>query len=88
MAKKRDYKREYNRYQGTPEQKKRRAARGRARYAMEKKGRVKLGDSTKDVIHKDGNPTNNSPSNLGVQRKGLNRSFARTKTGGKVNATD
>jgi hypothetical protein len=34
---KRDYRKEYDEYHGTPEQKKRRAARNRARYAAEKR---------------------------------------------------
>ena len=63
---KRDYKKEYREYQGTEEQKKRRAARGRARYKMEKAGRVKKGQ---DVDHKDGNPNNNSMSNLRAASK-------------------
>lgn len=80
MAKKRDYKREYNRYQGTPEQKKRRAARGRSRYKMIKAGKLRVGDG-KDLDHKDHNPSNMSSSNLRIQPKGINRSFARTSSG-------
>lgn len=61
QKRKRNYKKEYKDYHGTSEQKKRRAARGRARYEMEKKGKVKKGQ---EVEHKDGNPNNNKPSNL------------------------
>lgn len=79
---KRDYKKEYANYQGSPEQKKKRASRGRARYSMMKKGKVRLHDG-KDVDHKDTNANNNSASNLRVQSKSENRSYARTKTAGK-----
>jgi hypothetical protein len=63
MAYKRDYKKEYENYDGTEKVKKRRAARNKARRYMERNGRVHKGDG-KDVDHKDGNPHNNSPSNL------------------------
>jgi hypothetical protein len=63
-------------YNSKPEQKERRAARGRARYEMEKKGLVRKGDG-KDIDHKDGNPQNNSPSNLRVQTDNKNRSMNR-----------
>jgi len=69
----RDYKKEYRDYHGKPEQKKNRAARGRARYQMEKDGRVKKGDG-KDVHHRDGNPNNNRRSNLTTTSKSYNRS--------------
>lgn len=78
----RDYKKEYQNYQGSEEQKKRRASRGRARYALMKKGRVRLHDG-KDVDHKNTNPNDNSASNLRVQSKSENRSFPRTKNAGK-----
>lgn len=80
----RDYKSEYKNYQGSEEQKSRRAARGRARYALMKKGKVRIGDN-KDVAHKNDNPNNNSESNLAVQSKSTNRSFARTKGAGMKN---
>lgn len=72
----RNYKLEYERYQGTPEQIKRRASRNAARREMEKKGLVHKGDG-KDVDHKSTNPLNNSLSNLRVVSKSTNRSFAR-----------
>jgi hypothetical protein len=56
MAYKRDYKKEYENYDGTEKVKKRRAARNKARRYMERNGRVHKGDG-KDVDHKDGNPT-------------------------------
>lgn len=74
-------------YNSKPEQVKRRMARNRARYAMIKSGKAKKGDG-KDVAHKDGNPNNNSRSNLAVQSKRANRSFPRTRNGGKKNPRD
>lgn len=78
----RDYKQE-GKYESTPSQKAKRASRGRARYKLMKKGRVRIGDGL-DVDHKDTNANNNSNSNLRVQTKGTNRSFKRNKTGGKA----
>lgn len=46
----RDYKKEYNDYHGSEEQKKRRAERNRARRKAEREGRVKKGDD-KEVHH-------------------------------------
>ena len=69
----RDYVKEYRNYQGTETQKKNRASRNKARRLLIKTGRVKKGDG-KDVDHKDGNPQNNSRSNLKVTSKGYNRS--------------
>jgi len=74
--KKRDYKREYETYQGTDKQKKRRAKRNKVRRQALKEGRVKLGDGM-DIDHKDSNPNNNSKSNLRVQSKSANRSYSR-----------
>lgn len=81
----RNYKKEYANYHGSEKQKRRRAARGRARYALEKAGVAKKGDG-KDVHHKDGNPENNSRSNLSVQSKSKNRSFARNSKAQKARA--
>ncbi len=50
VKRKRDYKKEYRDYQGTPEQKKRRAARNAARRQAMKEGRVHKGDG-KEVDH-------------------------------------
>lgn len=50
MAKKRNYRKEYDDYQGTPEQIKRRAQRNAARRAAAKKGLVHKGDG-KEVDH-------------------------------------
>lgn len=61
-------------YQSSPEQKANRAARGRARYEMEKKGKVKKGDG-KDVAHEKplSEGGSNSASNLKVQSIKKNR---------------
>jgi len=79
----RDYRKEYDNYQGSAAQKKRRAGRNKVRRAAERAGLVSKGDN-KDIHHKDGNPTNSSPSNLAVQNKSKNRSFARTATARKA----
>ena len=47
---KRDYRKEYDDYHGTPAQKKRRADRNRARRQAERKGRVHKGDG-KELDH-------------------------------------
>ena len=81
-VKKRNYKKEYANYQGTEEQKKKRAKRNAARRKAEKAGKVRKGDG-KDVHHTTGNPMNNKK--LAVKPKSKNRSFARTKTARKKN---
>lgn len=75
----RNYRKEYDNYQGKPSQIKRRSSRNKARRKMEKAGKASKGDG-KDVAHKDNNPKNNSRSNLKTQSKSKNRSFKRTKT--------
>lgn len=80
MSAKRNYRKEYDNYQGTEEQKKRRASRNAARKLMEKKGKVKKGDG-KDVDHTTGNPMNNKK--LAVKPKSVNRSFPRTSSARK-----
>jgi hypothetical protein len=52
-AKKRNYKKEYNKFQKSGTQKKRRALRNKLRRLFAKKGKVKKGDG-KDVHHKNG----------------------------------
>lgn len=84
---KRNYKKEYENYQGKPEQIKRRAARNAARAKMVKAGKVRKGDG-KDVNHRNGNPLKNKNSNLQVQSKHANRSYPRTKTARKRNPRD
>lgn len=83
MATKRNYRKEYDNYQSTAEQKKRRASRNAARAKMAAGGKVKKGDG-KDVHHTTGNPMNNKK--LSVKSASANRSFARTKTARKKNS--
>lgn len=78
--KKRNYRKEYDNYQGKPDQIKKRASRNAARKDMEKAGKVKKGQ---DVDHKNGNAKDNSKSNLRAQSPSKNRSFPRNKKGGK-----
>jgi hypothetical protein len=74
----RNYRQEYDRYQGTAAQKKRRAGRNKARRLMVAKGKAKKGDG-KDVAHKDNNPLNSVAKNIRMESKKSNRSFKRTK---------
>jgi hypothetical protein len=74
----RNYRHEYDAYQGTAEQRKNRAKRNAARRALEKTGKVKKGDG-KDVDHvlplsKGGG---NLSSNLRVKSAHANRSYDR-----------
>lgn len=79
---KRDYKAEYasakRRGEVASGSKGDNASRKRARYKLEKEGRVRKGDG-KDVDHKNRNPKDNSKKNLRVQSKSKNRSFSRKK---------
>lgn len=78
---KRDYQQE-NKYKGKPDQLKKRASRNAARAKLKKAGVDVRG---KDVAHKDGNPMNNSRSNLKAVDPKKNRSYKRTKSAGKKN---
>jgi hypothetical protein len=67
-------------YESTPEQIKRRASRNAARRAVEtSRGRSAI--KGKDVNHRNGNPTDNSRTNLSVESKKKNR--GRKKKGKK-----
>lgn len=70
---KRNYRKEYDNYHAKPEQRKRNAARKRARRKLERQGRVKPFDG-KDVDHKNHNAHDNSDKNLRVRSKSANRS--------------
>jgi len=78
MTKARDYRHEYDAYQGKPEQVKNRAKRNTARAEMEKAGRVSKGDG-KDVDHK--RPLSKGGSagtdNLQVKSVHANRAYKR-----------
>lgn len=83
----RDYKREYELYQGKPEQKKNRAARNAARAKMMKAGKVKKGDG-KDVAHvKAFDKGGNNTTGLRVEDKSANRSFKRDSKRNLVSET-
>jgi len=71
----RDYKKEYENYQGKPEQIKRRAARNSARNQLKDNKDIK----GKDVHHKDNNPMNNDKSNLSIVSKNYNRKEPRLR---------
>lgn len=75
---KRDYKREYAKYQGKPEQIKNRSKRNQARAIMAKAGKVKKGDGL-DVDHKRALSKSglNQLSNLQAISASKNRSFSR-----------
>lgn len=83
----RDYRQEYDNYQGTEEQKKNRAKRNAARAKLAREGRVSKGDG-KDVDHikplsKGGSA---GAGNLRVKGKKDNRSFDRNPDGSIKNA--
>ena len=79
----RNYRQEYDRYQGTTKQKKRRAMRNKANREAKRNGSIKKGDG-KDVHHKDGNPMNNKAGNTVIRSASSNRSFKRNKNAGKA----
>ncbi len=83
----RNYKSEYENYQGTSEQKKRRAMRNKARRIMTRKGKASKGDGM-DVEHVSGSPMNSDMHNLKMGTKKANRSFPRTKKARKKNKKD
>ena len=70
---KRNYRQEYDRYQGQPEQILRRAGRVQSRRDAIKAGKASVGDG-KDIHHKDGNPRNMELSNLKSMDRSTNRS--------------
>ena len=75
----RSYRMEYDNYHSRPEQIKKRASRNAARRKLMSEGKVRKNDGM-DVDHKNGNANDNRSSNLRVQSKSKNRSFARTST--------
>lgn len=83
----RNYKSEYQNYQGSPEQIARRSSRNKARRAALKAGIVTKGSSA-DINHKNGNPHDNRAGNLEAVPKSVNRSYPRTKTARKRNPKD
>lgn len=73
----RDYKNEYEQYQGTPEQIKKRAQRNAARRKLMKAGKVSKGDGN-DVAHvKAIDKGGSNGDGLKVEKASANRSFKR-----------
>jgi hypothetical protein len=89
--KSRNYRKEYDNYQGKESQKKARASRNTARRRAVKEGKAsppKPGNrgnpqGVKEVDHKDGNPRNNAKGNTRTISRRENRSYPRTKTARK-----
>lgn len=79
---KRDYKKQYEKYDGKSDVKKDRAKRNGARRMLEREGRVSKGDGN-DVDHKTplSKGGSNAKKNLRVRSSTANKSFARTKAG-------
>lgn len=68
----RNYRKEYDTYHSTPEQKQDRASRNAVRRdAIKKHGESAL--KGKEVDHKDGNPRNNNKRNLQIISRKANR---------------
>jgi len=77
VNKPRPYKKEYEQYQGTEEQKKKRAQRNKARREAMREGKVHKGDG-KDVAHvKALSKGGTNKDGVRVEAKGANRSFDR-----------
>jgi len=84
---KRNYKSEYENYQGTEEQKKKRAQRNAARRKAEREGKVSKGDG-KDVAHNKAMDKGGKNSDgTKVETASRNRSFKRDSKGNLVSET-
>lgn len=84
---KRNYKREYEEYQGTEEQKKKRAQRNAARRKAMREGRVSKGDG-KDVAHNKAMDKGGKNSDgTRIESASRNRSFLRDSNGNLVSET-
>lgn len=84
VNKPRPYKKEYEQYQGTEEQKKKRAERNAARRKLLKEGKVSKGDG-KDVAHRKAIDKGGSTKDgVRVESKSTNRSFRRDSKGNLV----
>jgi hypothetical protein len=80
-------KRAQTKYESSAIQKKKRAARNKARRHMIKAGKAHKGDGM-DVEHINGNALDNRPGNWRMGTKRHNRSYPRTKRGHKKNPRD
>jgi 5-methylcytosine-specific restriction endonuclease McrA len=76
----RDYKKEYASYHSSPEQKRKRAMRNKARRRAEREGKVRKGDG-KDVDHK--RPLRSGGSNSSKNTRVRSRSANRADNGGR-----
>ena len=76
----RDYKKEYANYHSSPEQKRKRAMRNKARRRAEREGKVRKGDG-KDVDHK--RPLRSGGSNSSKNTRVRSRSANRADNGGR-----
>ena len=76
MFGKRDYDEEYKKYHSSKKAKKARASRNAARRAAV---RAKLVTKGEDVDHKNGNPRDNSPGNLQILDRSINRGEKRVR---------
>jgi hypothetical protein len=85
--KKRNYKSEYENYQGSEEQKKNRAKRNAVRRKAEREGKVSKGDGN-DVAHKKAMDKGGKNSDgTRVETASRNRSFRRDSKGNLVSET-
>lgn len=86
-TKKRNYKKEYENYQGSEEQKKNRAKRNAARRKAMREGKVSKGDGN-DVAHKKAiSKGGKNAGNTKVEPASNNRSFKRNSKGALVSET-
>jgi hypothetical protein len=83
----RNYRAEYDKYQGTEQQKKNRAQRNKARRAATREGKVRKGDG-KDVAHvKAFDKGGSNGDGVRVESRAKNRSFRRDKQSNLVSET-
>ena len=83
----RDYRAEYDKYQGTEQQKKNRAQRNKARRAAVRDGKVHKGDG-KDVAHvRAFDKGGSNGDGVRVESRSKNRSFRRDKQSNLVSET-
>lgn len=76
-----------SKYEASPIEIKKRENRNKARYNLEKEGKVSKGDG-KDVEHISGSALDNKPSNWRVGSQHHNRSYERTPKAHKLHPND
>ncbi len=87
MKKPRDYKAEYAKYQGTEEQKKKRAQRNKARRKATREGKVTKGDGKDGAHRKAMDKGGKNSDGVKVETASRNRSFKRDSKGNLVSET-